>query len=186
MKPDPDKFLNQLVVIALTVFALVIMLLAALALRHLWLQQRILDLSSDVQIKLDTIEETHDEIQRELVEIQTTPSDAQDADNWEEITEVLDDVDEHLDSLEEDLSEVVLALEPEINSEIVRLEDGEQTQTPPDQVDQVFTIFTILVGIASIVIAILLGMALRVQQNNPSEKTTVMNVSVREEGHDLT
>ena len=186
MKPDPDKFLNQIVVIALTVFALVIMLLAALVLRHLWLQQRILDLSSDVQIKLDNIEETHDEIQRELVEIQTTPSDTQDADNWEEITEALDDVDEHLDSLEEDLSEVVLALEPEINSEIALLEDGEQTQTPPDQVDQVFTIFTILVGIASIVIAILLGMALRVQQNNPFEKTIVMNVSVREEGHDLT
>lgn len=185
MNPDPDKFLNQLVVTVLTIFVILIMLLAALILRHLWLQQHIVDLSSDVQIKLDDLEETHDEIQRELIEIRTTPGSTQSVENWEEITEVLDNVDEHLNSLEEDLSEVTLALEAESNSEPVLPDTGEQPQTNPDQVDQVFTIFTVLVGIASIAIAILLSMALRIQQNNPFERTTPMNVGVGNERRDL-
>jgi len=49
MKSDPDKLLNQLVVAALTVFMVVIMLLAALVLRQLRLQQRIADLSTEVR-----------------------------------------------------------------------------------------------------------------------------------------
>jgi hypothetical protein len=120
-----------------------------------------------------------------LVEIRTTPGSPQNVENWEEITEVLDNVDEHLNSLEEDLSEVTLALEAESNSEPTLPDTGEQPQTNPDQVDQVFTIFTVLVGIASIAIAILLSMALRVQQNNPFERTAPLNAGIGDQYHDL-
>ena len=165
MKSDPDKILNQLVVAALTVFIVVVMLLAALVLRHLWLQQRITDLSSDVQISLEDLEETKEEIQRELGEIRTLPDETQNVDNWEDITASLDDMGEQLDSIEENLTEVTLVLESQADTPLALTTDNTQLDTPQDHVDQVFTIFAILVGAASIAIAILLGMAVRVQQS---------------------
>lgn len=165
MKSDPDKLLNQLVVAALTTFIVVILLLAALVLRQLWLQQHIANLSSDVQVSLDDLSETNEEIQRELVEIRTTTGEAQNIDNWEEITEVLDDVNKQLDSIEEDLNEVALALEPQADTAAALTETDEQLGTIQDQVDQIFTIFVILIGIASIAIALLLGLAVRVHQS---------------------
>jgi ABC-type multidrug transport system fused ATPase/permease subunit len=165
MKSDPDKFLNQLVVAALTVFIVVIMLLAALVLRQLWLQQHIANLSSGVQVSLDDLAETNEEIQRELGEIRTTTDEAQTIDNWEEITEVLDDVDKQLVSIEEDLSEVALALEPQADTPAALTETDEHLGATQDQVDQIFTIFVVLIGIASIAIALLLGLAVRVHQS---------------------
>lgn len=165
MKSDPDKILNQLVVAALTVFVVVIILLAALILRHLWLQQQIADLHNEVQVSLEDLGEITEEIQRELVEIQATPGQARSPDTWEEITDALDDVDEQLDSLEGDLSEVALALEPQENLTATIIAADEPADAAQDQVDQVFTIFAVLVGIAAIAIAILLSMAVRVQQN---------------------
>jgi hypothetical protein len=165
VKSDPDKLLNQLVVAALTVFIVVIMLVAALVLRQMWLQQRISDLSSEVQVSLDELEEITDDIQQELVESRATPGAAQYSDNLEEIAEALDDVDGQVDSIEEDLNEVVVALEPQVEATSALTEDNEQPGAIQDQVDQVFTIFAVLIGVASIAIAILLGLAVRVQQS---------------------
>jgi hypothetical protein len=163
---DPDKLLNQLVVAALTVFIVVILLVAALVLRQLWLQQRISDLSSEVQTSLDDLEEVTEDIQRELVENRDAPDEMQNIDDWEEIVEALDDVDGQVDSLEEDLNEVVLALEPQAEATSGWVEGDEQSRAPQDQVDQVFTIFALLVGLASITIAILLGLAVSVQRQD--------------------
>lgn len=165
MKSDPDKFLNQLVVAALTVFVLVIMLLAAFVLRHLWLQQRIADLSSDVQVRLDDLEEITEEMQRELDEIQVPSSEAESLENLEEVTAALDDVDEQLNAIEGNLGEVAIALEPQPDVTSAFAADDRQPAANQDQIDEVFTIFAILIGIASIAIAILLGMAVRVQQS---------------------
>jgi ABC-type multidrug transport system fused ATPase/permease subunit len=168
MKSDPDKLLNQLVVAAVTVFIVVIMLLAALVLRQFWLQQRLADLSSEVQVSLDDLEEITEDIQRELVESRTTINEAENIDNWQEVTEALDDVDEQLDSIGEnleDLNEASLALEPPADATSALTGANEQTDATQDQVDQVFTIFVILVGVASIAIAILLGMAVRIHQS---------------------
>lgn len=163
MKSDPDKLLNQLVVAALTVFVTVTMLLAALVLRQVWLQQRVADLSDDVQANLDDLEELTEEIQRELAERRTTPSQAQNVDDWEEVAQALGEVDAQLDFIEEDLDEVSLALGPQVDTAAVPAGDDVQGGAAiQDQVDQVFTIFAVLVGVAGIVIAILLGMALRV------------------------
>jgi hypothetical protein len=161
---NPDKLLNQLVVAALTVFIIVVMLAAALVLRQLWLQQRLSALSSEVEVSLDDLEEMTEDIQRELVESRKTPGDLQNSDNWEEIAEALDDVDGQVDAIEENLNEVAVALEPQAELPSALLETQEPSGATQDQVDQVFTIFAILIGLASIAIAILLGLALRVQQ----------------------
>ena len=173
MKSDPDKLLNQLVVAALTVFITAAMLLAALVLRQLWLQQRIVDLSSEVQVSLDDLEEINQEIQRGLVEMRTATVEAQNLDHWEEITEALDDVDQQVASIEEDLNEVALALEPPAEATSALTGADEPLDVTQDQVDQVFTIFAILVGLASIAIAILLGLALRVHQSASPRESIV-------------
>jgi len=165
MKSDPDKLLNQLVVAALTIFIVVIMLLAAVVLRQLWLQRHVADLSGDVQVSLDDLEEITEDIQRELIESRTTTGEGQNLDNWEEIAEALADVDEQLDSIEENLNEVVFALESQTEDTSALPGDDEQSGAIQDWVDQAFTIFAVLVGVASIAIAILLGIAVRVQQS---------------------
>jgi len=168
MKSDPDKFLNQLVVAALTIFVIVIALFAAFVLRHLWLQQRVAELSSEVQTNLENLEEVTNEIERELAEIQEISGETQSEENWEEITEALVDVDEQLDSLGEDLDEVAEVLEPQTDPAELPIEeefvpDDEQRRALQDQIDQVFTIFAILIALASIAIAVLLGLAVRIQ-----------------------
>ncbi len=165
MKSDPDKLLNQLVVAALTVFIAVTILLAALVLRQVWLQQRVVDLSSDVQVNLEDLEELTEEIQRELAERRATPDQAENVDEWEEVREALGEVDERLNFIEEDLDEVTQALGAQTGTPAVSAgNDVSERAATQDQVDQVFTIFAVLVGVAGIVVAILLGMALRVQQ----------------------
>lgn len=165
MNSNPDKLLNQLVVAALTIFIVVVILAAALVLRQLWLQQRISDLSSEVQVSLDDLEEITEDIQRELVENRKNPGEVPKADNWEEIAEALDDVDGQVDAIEENLNEVVVALEPQAEASSVLPETHEPSGTAQDHVDQVFTIFAVLLSLASIAIAILLSLALKIQQN---------------------
>jgi hypothetical protein len=70
----------------------------------------------------------------------------------------------------EGLNEVALTLELEADATVVLVEDeltesDEQRRGLQDQVDQVYTIFAILVGVASIAIAVLLGTAVRVRQS---------------------
>lgn len=163
MESEPDRHLNQLVVASLTVFIAVIVLLAALVLRQVWLQQRMVDISSDLQVNLEDLAETTGEIQGELLAIRTPPVSGKEGDNWENITKLLDDVGDRLDSIEENISDVTLALEPQADATSVANEDDEQPRPVQNQVDQVFTIFAALVAIASIAIAILHGMAVRVQ-----------------------
>jgi ABC-type multidrug transport system fused ATPase/permease subunit len=169
MKSDPDKFLNQIVVAALTIFVVVAALFAAFVLRHLWLQQRVAELSSDVQANLENLEEMTGEIERELTEIQEAPDESQNEENWEEIAQALDDVDEQLDSLGEDLNEVTEVLEPqpepaELPGEEELPVGEDQRRALQDQIDQVFTIFAVLIALTSIAIAFLLWLAVRVQE----------------------
>ncbi len=164
MKPDLDKLLNRLVVAALTLFITVILLMASFVLRHLWLQQHIANLSHDVQVRLDDLEETHEEINRELVEIRATPDGTQTIDNWEDISEALEMVDAQLDSIEEDMIEVALVMESQSETTSISTEMHATRQGHQDLADQVFTIFGILISITSIAIAILLGAAVKVQQ----------------------
>lgn len=168
MKSDPDKILNQLVVAAITIFVVVITLFAAFVLRHLLLQQRVAELSSEVQANLENLEDVTNEIERELTEIQETTAGTDNEENWDEIAEALDTMDEQLDSLGEDLNEVALVLETQPDSDEILAEEPviyeDERYALQDQIDQVFTIFAIIIALASIAIAILLGLALRVQQ----------------------
>lgn len=167
MRPDPDRFLNQLVVASLTLFIAVLLLLAALVFRQIWLQQHITALSSDLQVNLDTLEETTEEIQSELSALRSMPDGEQDPEQWEEITDVLNTVDEQIEAIGEDISEVTLALDPQLDATPSPHVENVQAHTGQDWVDQVFTIFAALVGIASVAIAILLGLAMRVPQQAP-------------------
>lgn len=169
MRAKPDTILNRLVVAALTIFILVILMLAAVVLRHQWLQQHITELNSDVRVNLDDLEEITEEIQRELGELRATPGSEPGTGDWEEIAQTLDDVDEQLDSIGQNLDEVTLALESPTEALSPHLESEEKPETAQDQVDQVFTIFAVLISVASIAIAILLAMAVRVQQSAPRE-----------------
>jgi hypothetical protein len=160
-----------LVVAAVTVFIVVVLLLAALVARQFWLQQNVATLSSDLQTNLETLEETTQEIQDELSDILATPEHAQNLDKWEEITEVLDDVDVQLDTLEEGIDEVALALDPvDESSPPIQSEEIEQPVNS-DPVDQVFTIFAALVALASLAIAILLGVSVRIHQRTSTGRS---------------
>lgn len=162
MRSDPDKLLNQLVVAALTMFTVVIILLAALVLRELWLQQQVADLSADVQDSLDDLEEITRDIEQELVEGRVAEGDAQNLNNWAEIGDALDNVDEQLQSIDENLSDVVSPLDSEAEITSTSPDDDRQPDVIRNWIDQTFAILAMIVGIAGIVIAVLLGVAVRV------------------------
>lgn len=171
MLSDPDQFLNRLVVAALTVFITVSLLVAAFVFREIWLQQRISNLSITLQDNLTELEQTTEEIQGELSAIQTITTTAQQAENLGNVTDLLTDANQQLESIEEEISQVATILEPEVDAQAVVTEDAEVEPVIHDRADQVFTIFAILVGVAGVVIAILLGMAIRVQHDVSSQRS---------------
>ena len=170
MTPDPDQFLNRLVVAALTVFITVSLLLAALVFREIWLQQRIADLSTALQDNIEDLGQTTDEIQSELSVIQTITDTAQQSENLETVTGLLTDANEQLESIEEDIGQVSTILEGETEPRVAATQEAEQVAPAQDRADQVFTFFVLLVSIAAVVIAILLAMALRVQQRGVQQR----------------
>jgi hypothetical protein len=164
MKAELDKVLNQLVVTALTVFILVVLLLAALVVRQLWLQQQIADISDNVQVNLEDLEEITEDIQRDLAEGPTTI----DPESLEEVTEALDDVDERLDQIEEgldDLNEVAFAQDNPAEADSPIADSDINSVVAQEQVDGIFTVFAVLIGVTSIIVAILLGTAVKIHQN---------------------
>lgn len=176
MRSDPDHYLNRLVVAALTVFVVVCLLLAAFVAREIWLQQRVVELSSSLQINLEELEQTTEDIQTKMSELEQTTESAPEAQEWDNVNELLDDVDQQLESIEETIDDVAVVSNDEIT--IAPVVAAEATQAEGDegekaahtgamraQADQVFTIFAVLTGIAAIAIALLLGMALRVQDD---------------------
>jgi len=164
MNSDPDQFLNRLVVAALTVFVTVSLLLAAFIVREIWLQQRIAALSVNLQDNLADLTETAEEMQSDLSEIRTTTDEGQQLENLGEVTKLLTDVDEQLESIEQEIDKVTTILDDE-NTEPM----GDHAALAPvaDRADRVFTIFAVLTSITGIVIAIFLGMATRVQERLP-------------------
>lgn len=173
MKPEADKLLNQLVVAVLTVFIIVILLFGAFVLRHLWLQQQIAQLNSDVQANLEDLEEVTGEIERELRDTENP----QTADTLEAIADNLDEVTEQLDAISEDVGEVAFALEPQPEDQTLPPDNDtatanldDQRRAFQDQLDQVFTILAILLALASIAIAVLLALAIRIRYTNPQPK----------------
>jgi len=167
MKSDLDKVLYQLVVAALTLFILVVLLLAALVVRQIWLQQQIAEISDDVKVNLEDLEAITEDIQRDLAE---NPI-AIDPDSLEEVTEALDVVDERLNQIEEDLgglNDGTLAQENLAANESSAAADQTDSILVQEQVDGIFTVFAVLIGITSIAVAILLGTAVRMYQNRPA------------------
>ena len=165
MNSDPDQILHRLVVAALTVFVVVSLLLAAFVAREIWLQERIVGLSSSLQTNLDELEETTEEIQDKMSEIETTTEHAPEVQEWDNVNDLLEDVDQQLESIGDNIDEVAVASEAEIDISAVESEEVEAEGAMRAQADQVFTIFAVLTGVAAIAIALLLGMALRVQDN---------------------
>ena len=165
MNSDPDQLLRKLVVAALTVFVAVSLLLAAFVTREIWLQQRIVGLSSNLQTNLEELEETTEEIQSKVSEIETTTESAPEVQEWDNMNDLLEDVDQQLESIEDNIGDVTTIGEGEIDIVTAESEELEDAGSMRAQADQVFTIFAVLTGIAAIVIAVLLGMAMRVQDN---------------------
>jgi hypothetical protein len=145
-------------------------LLAAFVLRELWLQQRIADLSTDLAVNLDDLEETTEEIQSELAALAALTDTVQQTENLCDVTELLADANQQLDAIGEDMDEVATILEPEPDVPPAATAAVAVLPAEQDRADQVFTIFAILVGIAGIAIAILLTMAVRVQQSVSSRR----------------
>ncbi|MFZ1755157.1 MAG: hypothetical protein WBO46_10535 [Caldilineaceae bacterium] len=168
----PDRLLNQLVVAALTIFVLLLLILGALVARQVWLQNHIVELSSDIQGNLDELEEMTEDIQDELSALRATAEPAQaEAEHWENITELLDDVDARLDSVESGIEEVGQVL----NAQEEPPNPVEPPTTEPvvmqDSLDQLFTVFAALAGLSGIIIAVFLALALRVQDKNRLSKS---------------
>jgi len=162
MNSDPDHLLHRLVVAALTTFVVVSLLLAAFVTREIWLQQRIVGLSSSLQTNLEELEETTEEIQDKMSELETTTETAPEIQEWDDVNDLLEDVDQQLESIEETMDDVAVANEEVIDSSAVESTQAEAEGSVRTHADQVFTIFAVLTGLAAIVIAVLLGMALRV------------------------
>ncbi len=171
MNADPDQLLNRFVVAALTVFVTVSLLLVAFVCRELWLQQRITNLSTSLQVNLADLEATTEEIQNEISEMDTITNTAQKAENLSEVVELLTDANEQLDSIGEDVNTVATILDPEAADPPTTTAVTEVLPTVQDRADQVFTIFAILISIAGVVIAILLALAVRVQQSISSDRS---------------
>jgi hypothetical protein len=165
MNSDPDQILNRLVVAALTVFVVVSLLLAAFVFREMWLQQRIAGLSSNLEVNLEYLEETTEEIESTMSEMRTTTGNPQATQEWDNVTELLEDVDQQLETIGENIDEVATVRDVEGDTILIEHAEAESVDTARNPADQVFTIFALLTGGAAIVIAILLGMAMRVQDN---------------------
>jgi hypothetical protein len=163
MNSDPDQLLHRLVVAALTVFVVVSLLLAAFVAREMWLQQRMVGLSSSLQTNLEELEETTEEIQSKVSEIDTAAESVPDAQELDDMNDLLEDVDQQLESIEANIDDVTTSGEEESANTPAEHETDEGTMRA--QADQVFTIFAVLTGIAAIAIALLLGVAMRVQDN---------------------
>jgi predicted PurR-regulated permease PerM len=166
-KFDPDSVLKQLVVSALTVFIAVIVLLGVLVFRQVWIQQQIVAVSDDLQENVYELEEVTGELQNELDAIQTTDNSEAVEETIDDITSLLDDVDDQLDTVGDDLNDVALVLEPE--PETVNKAGTPTHVVQQDSMDEMFTIFAVLIGLTSIMVGILLGIAIRVQQIPYSE-----------------
>lgn len=163
MKFDPDNILNQLVGVALTVFIAVIVLLAVLVFRQIWIQHQIATVSDDLQENIIYLEEVTGELQTELKEMQSTIDSNEPIEHLDEITSLLDNVDDQLDNVGDGLTDVTLALEPEPEAEVVSPSVHDQP-VYQDTLDEMFTIFAMLISITSILIGVLLGIAIYIQR----------------------
>ncbi len=165
MDADPDQLLNRLVVAAVTVFVTVSLLLTAFILREIWLQQRVAELSTNLQVNLEELEQTTEEIQATVSEMQATTEESQDT---QELAELLETVDEQLATIGESVDEASTVLEADVEVVAADSDDLEPVTVTRKQADQVFTIFAVLTGVAAISIAALLGLAMRVQERYPA------------------
>lgn len=198
MNSDSDQLLNRLVVAALTLFCIVSLLLAAFVFREIWLQQRIVGLSSDLQVNIEDLAQTTEEIQSEMSGGRTTRADAEGAKDWDSVTVLLENVDQQLELIGENIDEVATVRESEgiignsatsdntaddgaatdssmtdsaangdaaNNDVMVNSEASDAGRIVGAQAGQVFTIFTVLISLAAITIAVLLGKAMRVQEH---------------------
>ncbi len=163
MTSDSDRLLHRLVVAALTTFVVVSLLLAAFVTREIWLQQRIVGLSSSLQTNLEELEETTEEIQSKMSELGTNTEVAPKTQEWDNVNDLLEDVDQKLETIGETIDDVSVASEEKIDIATAESKEVAAEGSMRSQADQVFTIFAVLTGIAAIVIAIFLGMAMRVQ-----------------------
>lgn len=175
---NSDQLLNRLVVAAITIFATVSLLMAAFIVREIWLQQRAAELSATLQVNIEELEQTTEELQTTVSEIQSTTDAPQEA---EELAELLELVDEQLTSIGETISaedeDAALSARqtqtetlPILGETVPLAEEGSVEVTGAVRLiaDQVFTIFAVLTGIAAVAIAVLLGVALRVQDSRPA------------------
>jgi ABC-type multidrug transport system fused ATPase/permease subunit len=166
MNSDSDRYLNRLVVAALTLFVIVSLLLAAVVTREIWLQQRMAGISSTLQSNLEELEQTTEEIQSQMAEIETASESAPESQEWDDVNNLLEDVNEQLETIEENIDNVELPSEEELESTPpVDNQEPEVEESVRAQADQVFTIFAVLAGLAAIAIAILLGVAMRMQDS---------------------
>lgn len=165
MNSDPDQYLHRLVVAALTVFVAVCLLLASFIAREIWLQQRMIGLSSSLQTNLEELEQTTEEIQSKVSELEATTENApQIQEEWGDVNALLEDVDQQLESIGETIDDVAVVSEETIDiAAVVEDEEVANIGVVRAQADQLFTIFAVLTGLAAIAIALLLGMAMRVR-----------------------
>ena len=164
MKSDPDQYLHRLVVAAVTVFVIVCLLLAAFVAREIWLQEQIVGLSTSLQTNLEELEQTTEEIQSKMSELETTGEGVPELQEWDDVNDLLENVDQQLESIEETIDDVAIASDETIDiATAVENDDVENAAALRAQADQVFTIFAFLTGVAAIAIAVLLAMAMRVQ-----------------------
>ncbi|MDX1663641.1 MAG: hypothetical protein R3272_07600 [Candidatus Promineifilaceae bacterium] len=154
MPSDPEKLLNQLLTTALTAFTLFALLLAALIIRQLWLQQHVAALTDDLQADLAELLEVAEEIEAELEEAEAAGAvgEAERAAEVAEVAALVDDVEDQLLLIEADLEEVSAVLDEELFA-------PEDAPAGPAALDEIFTVVSALIALVSLVIAWLLWRA---------------------------
>lgn len=156
----PDQLLNQLVVMSLTIFISLLVVMGVILFRQIQLQESIININDDLQMSLDDLEETTEDLQVELLDIQTI-DDSQYLLTLDGINDLLGDVDVQLQNIEQDIEEIETALD-------TQLELPTQTENAPelmnDQADQMFTLLAVLVALISLILSVFLALAIRLQR----------------------
>jgi hypothetical protein len=122
-------------------------------------------LSSTLQSNIEELEQTTEEIQSQISEIEAAPAGAPESQEWDNVNDLLEDVNAQLESIEENMDSAAIPGEEVAATLPTESDDAESQDSVRARADQVFTIFAVLAGLAAIAIAILLGMAMRVQEN---------------------
>lgn len=161
----PDQLLNQLVVMSLTIFISLLVVMGVILLRQFKVQESIISINDDLQMSLDDLEETTQDLQSELLGIQTVDG-SRNPLTLDGIDGLLENVDVQLGNIEQGIDEIEMALDNEFDIPEPIDDTSDTFELVTNQADQIFSILAVLVALTSLILSIFLALAIRLQRDS--------------------